>query len=468
MDSAVSKEFMRRMPLFSDLSEDDLDQLYEMARTVRLPAGERFIEEGADGDELFIVVDGEVEITRREGGGEVVLATRGAGDFVGEMSLLERVPRTASVQTLRDSRLLVISHAAFQTLLSCSPSAPLTILRTVTARLRSNEALLMQKEKLAALGTMAAGLAHELNNPAAAIRRSSAHLREALEGWERAATELGTLTLDPGEREALRVLREEADQRARRPDMLDPLARSEQEDEVQEWLAGHGIDQGWEIASVLVSSGWTAAALADLDGRFAPAQLPGIVRWLAGASAVYGLLDEVGKSGEAISEIVRGVKSYVYLDQAPIQEIDLHENLETTLVILRHKLKAGVQLVRDYADDLPRIEGYGSELNQVWTNLIDNAVDAMEGKGRLTLRTCRKAREVMVQITDEGPGIPPEIQPRIFEPFFTTKAPSLGTGLGLHIVYNIVVHKHHGQVRVESQPGQTTFEVRLPLRLPRG
>jgi signal transduction histidine kinase len=188
---------------------------------------------------------------------------------------------------------------------------------------------------------------------------------------------------------------------------------------------------------------------------------------LAANSSVYDLLEEVGKSAEAMSEIVKAVKTYSYLDQAPIQEVDVRESLENTLVLLRPKIKAGVSIKRDYADDLPRIEAYGSELNQVWTNVIDNAVDAMQAQGELALRTSATDGAVIVEIIDDGPGIPPELQPRIFEPFFTTKAPGVGTGLGLHIAYNIVVNKHHGQIQVSSNPGETCFRVALPIRLAR-
>jgi signal transduction histidine kinase len=195
--------------------------------------------------------------------------------------------------------------------------------------------------------------------------------------------------------------------------------------------------------------------------------LPVVVRWLAADSSVQALLDEVGSSAEAMSEIVKAVKTYSYLDQAPIQEVDVRESLETTLVLLRPKIKAGVSIKREYSDDVPRIEAYGSELNQVWTNIIDNAIDAMESRGQLVLRTDARDGDVIVEIADSGPGIPSELQPRIFEPFFTTKPPGVGTGLGLHIAYNIVVHKHHGQIQVSSSPGETLFRVALPVRLAR-
>jgi len=328
--------------------------------------------------------------------------------------------------------------------------------------------VLMQNEKMAALGTLAAGLAHELNNPAAAIRRSAAQLRDAITERDHLIAELGALANDPRQAKMISILQEETAKRTAMSVLSDPLSLSDQEDELQEWLEDHSVEQAWEIAPVLISFGWDRDELERVTRHFSPIQLPVVVRWLAASSSVYGLLEEVGTSAEAISQIVKAVKSYSYLDQAPIQEVDLEESLENTLVLLRPKLKAGISMVRDYADDMPRIEAYGSELNQVWTNIIDNAIDAVRGQGELVLRTYAKGDDTIVEITDNGPGIPPEIQPRIFEPFFTTKAPGVGTGLGLHIAYNVVVHKHHGQIQVTSKPGETRFRVTLPNRLAKG
>ena len=454
---------LRRIPLLADLSEEDLERLYGMARTISIQPGELLFEEGSSGDALYAILDGELEITKHRDGKDVVLAARREGEFIGEMSLLEQAPRSASVRALRESRLLEISQAAFETLLSCSPSAHLTILHTVTSRLRSTESMLVQSEKMAALGTLAAGLAHELNNPAAAIRRSAAQLRDALSEWEQLATELA----DPSRIPLAEALQDETAKRTAESAPYDPLFLSDQESYLQEWLENRGLEQAWEIAPMLVSSGWDRNGLERLAARFSGPQLSVVVRWLAARSSVYALLEEVGTSAGAISEIVKAVKTYSYLDQAPIQEVDLRESLENTLVILRSKLKAGISITREYADDVPRIEAYGSELNQVWTNIIDNAIDAMQGQGELRLRTYSLDDDAAVEITDNGPGIPPETRSRIFEPFFTTRAPGVGTGLGLHIAYNIVVHKHRGQIQVTSRPGQTCFRVVLPVRLDR-
>ena len=456
---------LRKIPLFADLSEEDLERLYQMAETVSIPAGQLVLREGDQGDSLFVVLTGELEVTKRQGSQDILLALYKPGQFFGEMALLEQAPRSASVRTLQESRLLVISQAAFQTLLSCSPAAPLKILRTVTSRLRSTESALIQNEKMAALGTLAAGLAHELNNPAAAITRSAAQLRDALAERDRLAARLHSLATDQHQKESLAILQEEVAERKITAPPDDPLTLCELEDGLQEWLEDRGVDEAWELAPALVASGWDKDELERLAERFSPTQVLVLVSWLGAGSSVYGLLEEVRQSAEAMSEIVKAVKTYSYLDQAPIQDVDVIENLENTLVLLRPKITAGINITRDYADDVPRIEAYGSELNQVWTNLIDNAIDAIAGKGELILRAFTAENVVTVDVIDHGPGIPPEIQPRIFEPFFTTKAPGVGTGLGLHIAYNIVVHKHRGQLQVASTPGETRLRVVLPIRL---
>jgi signal transduction histidine kinase len=463
---ATTKEFLRPLPLFSSLEEQDLDTLTALAEPRAIPTGELLMEQDSPGDALYVVLDGQFEVTKRSGKHDVVLGLRGSGEMLGEMSLLEQAPRMASVRALRDSRVLAISRPAFYQLLASNPSAVFAILRTFITRLRSTEQLLVQQEKLAALGTLSAGLAHELNNPAAAVRRSTDQLREVLGEWQRTSGELDMLAFDAAQSARLSALRGEMAKHASTP-VYDALARSDMESEMETWLDEHGVEQGWELAPVLVSLGWGAEQLDALAGEFTPEQLRVVVPWLANGSSAFRLLDEVQGSAERISEIVKAVKTYSYLDQAPIQQVDIHDSLENTLVILKHKLKSGAHVTRDYAPDLPQIEAYGSELNQVWTNLIDNAIDAMQGKGEITLRTYARNDSVTVEISDNGPGIPPEIQQRIFEPFFTTKGPGTGTGLGLHIVYNIIVDKHHGQITLTSKPGETCFQVSLPIKLAR-
>ena len=467
----MNTDFLRRLPLFEGLSGPDLDRLQEMAEPVTVEAGVILMAEGSPGEAMYVALDGTFEVTKRSGEQEMVIAGCGAGDVIGEISLLERSPRSATVRALSRSHLLRISQATFDQLLAWSPSAALSILRTVTARLRNTEVMLRQSEKMAALGTLSAGLAHELNNPAAAVQRGAGLLREALAGWLRLSAELSRLQLDPAQLEVVNSARDDIVRRAGQVASIDPLGRGDRESELEEWLEAYGADNAWELAPALVALSWDTPALAKLVAGFSPEQVAPFVRWLGAGCLAYILLGEVNEGAERIAEIVRSVKAYSYLDQAPVQLVDVHEGLESTLVILRHKLKQGITIRRDYGTGLPRIEAYASELNQVWTNLIDNAVDAMDGKGEIVLRTrlneASHGARVVVEISDNGPGIPPEILPRIFDVFFTTKPPGQGTGLGLHISYNIVVHKHRGEMTVNTRVGETTFRVALPVQLDR-
>jgi signal transduction histidine kinase len=461
----MTLDFLSTLPLFADLSKADLDRLYALAETITLPAGKTIIRQGEPGDSMYILKEGQIEISKEAAGQEFLLAVRGPGEVIGEMSLLDRSPRTATVRTLQDSRLLKISQQNFQELLENSSSAALVILHTVTLRLRQNEALLHQHEKMASLGTMAAGLAHELNNPASAAHRSAALLEQALKTWDRAYASLYELALEPAQLEKLARLRSSLLQGAASQADLDPLLRSDLEGELQARLEAMGVESAWEYAPVLVSSGWDQAALEDAAAHFPADSTPVVVQWLVSGVSISQLLDEVQKSTARLSDIVKAIKSYSYLDQAPVQSVDVHAGLEDTLIILRQKIPPGVTVLRQFDQALPRIQAYAGELNQVWTNLIDNALDAMEGQGQLTLRTSRQGEQVMVEIGDSGPGIPAELQDRIFEPFFTTKGPGHGTGLGLHIVYNIIVEKHRGQITVNSRPGETWFQVTLKQQL---
>jgi signal transduction histidine kinase len=469
---ATTKEFLRPLPLFAQLEEQDLDALTRLAEPRTLKAGDLLMEQDAPGDAMYVVLDGQFEVSKHSGKQDVLLGLRGSGEMLGEMALLEEAPRMASVRALSDSRVLAISRAAFYQLLADNSSAVLAILRTVIGRLRSTEGLLQQQEKMAALGTLSAGLAHELNNPAAAVMRSAGQLRDVLNKWQRISGDLELLTFNEAQAARLAQIRNSEfgmrnSSTSNAPDSMDALARSDMESELEEWLDDHQVDEAWELAPELVSLGWDAGRLDELAGDFTPEQLRVVVPWIANASSAYELLDEVQRSAESISRIVKSVKTYSYLDQAPVQRVDIHDSLENTLMILKHKLKTGVTVKREYAPDLPQIDAHGSELNQVWTNLIDNAIDAMQGKGEITIRTYARGDNVIVEIADNGPGMPPDVQQHIFDPFFTTKGPGVGTGLGLHIVYNIVVDKHHGQIAVSSQPGETCFQVTLPIKLAR-
>jgi signal transduction histidine kinase len=455
---------LRRIPLFAELSDADLAWLSARAEPVVADAGQNLIEEGQAGDAAYIVLDGEFDVIKRSSRQNIVIAVRGEGEVFGEMALIDQTPRTATVRATRQSHLLKIGGEVFQELLAHSPSASLSIMRTVSRRLRQNDALVRQNEKMAALGTLAAGLAHELNNPAAAVHRSAEQLRSALNDWTSASTGLQHLSLSAGQLQRIDEIKTRF-LAAQPASVLDALTRNDRESELQMWLENRTLPEPWQLAPTLVSAGWDAAMLSDLEQDFPRPTLGPVIQWLVSGLAVHALLDEVALGAERVSAIVKDVKAYAYLDQAPIQQVDVAEGLENTLAILRHKLD-GIRIVRDYAPDLPRVEAYGGELNQVWTNILDNAAYAMQGTGTLRLRASSQDGEVLVEIQDSGPGIPAEIQQRIFEPFFTTKPPGQGTGLGLHIAYSIV-NNHYGRIRLTSQPGNTCFQVALPVVLPR-
>jgi len=453
---------LRKVELFAELPEEDLMRLCEVVEEVHLPAGQDLFAEGSPGDMAYVIEEGQVEILKSSDGRKVQLAVRQPGEVIGEMALLESMPRNATGRALTDSVLLAISRQQLDGLLDSSPSSARVMLHTVTQRLRSTELLLRQSEKMAQLGTLTAGIAHELNNPAAAARRGAEQLRSGFASLQQAQVRLNSLTLSPDQQAALLDLGQQASQRAAQPVGMDALQRSDQESALEEWLDEHSIDNGWELAPQLAGLGYDSAELDHLASVFPGERLPAVLGWLGITFTIYNLLEEIGQGTTRISEIVKALKSYAYLDQAPVQAVDVHEGLDNTLVMLRSKLKGGVSVRRQYAADLPRIQAFGSELNQVWTNIIDNAVDAMDGKGEITLRTRQEKDCVVVEIEDNGPGIPETVQSKIFDPFFTTKPVGKGTGLGLNISYNIV-KKHQGNIKVISHPGMTRFVVTLPL-----
>lgn len=336
-------------------------------------------------------------------------------------------------------------------------------LRDLERAYLQQELMLRQSEKLATLGKMSAGVAHELNNPAAAAHRSARELQAAVARLQEAQLTLDMYGLSQTQKSALLALLERAAERVADPLALDSITRSDRQDEIETWLEANGCPDGWKYAPDLVALGYERTALGRLGATFGRAQLPGVVAWISASFTLSSLAKEITDSTGRISAIVDALKSYTYMDQAPLQQVDVHEGLENTLAMLGQQALQGIQVEREYAADLPRIEAYGSELNQVWTHLINNAIDALGGNGRLLLHTHREDQWIVVRVEDTGPGIPEAIQAKIFDPFFTTKPPGSGAGLGLSVSHNIIVQKHKGQLSVSSGGGRTCFEIRLPL-----
>jgi len=336
-------------------------------------------------------------------------------------------------------------------------------LRDLELAYLKQEVMLRQSERLATLGRLSAGMAHELNNPASAVRQGAEHLRTAVARLERARFELGGAGLSQPQQAFLAQLEKEAEARTKEPSTLDPITRSDLEEEVETWLDRNGIEEPWEHASALVAMGLGTKELTALTGNFDAPETGLVVGYLSSRFTVYSVLEEVGHGAGRMAEIVKALKGYSYMDQAPMQAVDVREGLNATLVMMGSRLRDGIRVDIDYAEDLPRTQGYGSELNQGWTNLVDNAISAMAGKGILGLKAYEQGDWVVVEVADSGHGIPVDVQERIFDPFFTTKAPGEGTGLGLNISHSIVVEKHDGQISVESRPGHTNFTVKLPI-----
>ena len=415
-------------------------------------------------------------VIRLDTGGCIVLANRATRDLIGRedvrgeswLDLCPGVDETFFARVLDADRSLTIEARIGQSDFVFShvraPSGrEVFVYGTDVTDEKAAERAVLQSEKLATLGTLVAGVAHELNNPAAAAARASEHLKEEFTALEKAELALDALTLDLKERAQLAALQARAHDRAGEALELDALERSDREQAMEARLQGFGVDEPWGPSRALVELGLDDAELDRLASILAPAHIGPVLVWASRVHGVYRLLDEITQGAGRVSEIVGALKSYAYLGQAAAQNVDVNEGLRQTLIVLRSKLKYGVRIVQELGDDLPSIHGFGSELNQVWTNLIDNAVGAMNGEGTLALRTYLDDEHVVVEVEDDGPGIPEDVIGRVFDPFFTTKAPGEGTGLGLHTCQSIVMKKHGGTIHATSEPGATRFTVRLPL-----
>ena len=451
------------VPLFSQL-DDSQRACLSTGTEVHFARGEIVLREGDQSNFFYVMLEGELRVTKFFGEQEIFLATGAPGRFFGEIQILLDVPHSVLIRVVANSRLFRLPRAAFWDLLRTSPTVAREIMRTLATRLRNMEGYTQEREKLIQLGAMAAGLAHELNNPATAARRAAADLRQSVEKVQDYACELNE-TLSAGQWQQLVATSQEAVDCATSQPKLNSFEQSDREEVIERWLDSHKIADAWDLAPALVNARVDEAALETFK-RTVPAQdLENAIQWLAANLTTHDLLKSISHSTERVSELVGAVKSYSFMDQAPWQEIDLHEGIENTLIILGHKLR-NVTVTRDFDRTLPRLGAYGGELNQVWTNIIDNAIYAVGGTGRIDVRTRRDGEFFLVEIADNGSGIPPAVQPHIFTvPFFTTKGGS-GTGLGLVITYRIVAERHHGKIDFSTGPDGTQFNVRLPFELP--
>jgi signal transduction histidine kinase len=465
----VTYSELRELFLFTDLTDTQLDWIREHSETMEVGSGEIVVAEGEQAGCFYVLLAGTVQMTRLVAGDQVeITRTDQRGVYFGatQFYLGDQVDQTygASVRTLSGCRFLALPSRDFNEIFRRWYPMAVHLLQGMFVGISNTNALVGQRERLLALGKLSAGLTHELNNPAAAAGRAADTLRERLAGMRHKLALLAEGRLDRNALKTLTVLQERFVAAGRSAPALTAMQTGDLEDELTDWLDDHGVAQGWELAPVFVAGGLRVADLEEVV-QTAPAEsLEGALRWLAYTVDTENLVREIGDATARITALVGAAKQYSQLDRAPHQDIDVHDGLDATLVMLARKLGEGIGVVKDYDRTLPTVPAYPAELNQVWTNLIDNAADAMGGKGTLTVRTARDGEFALVEIGDTGSGVPPEVAKRIFEPFFTTKPVGQGTGLGLDVSWRVVVNRHHGDLQLQSHPGDTRFQVRLPLQ----
>ncbi len=455
----VDKSELRRVQEFADLPDDQLDWFLSQTQELRLKSGDVYSREGDPADAMFVVLEGHLQ-GRGELAGETFVFDLEPGDVTGVLPFSRMKQFTVSGRAIADSRALRFPASMFPELVQKMPVLTQRLVGLMSDRIRETTRLEQQRDRLASLGKLSAGLAHELNNPASAAKRAASQMSTILKKIRDASLELGKRDLSPTQKAEIEKMEASFTQ----PDVIppDPLTISDLEDQIDSLLRSHGQNDLWMLAAGLarrnVKPELVESLFATLDADTARAAL---VR-IAASVEIASLLHEIESSTSRISDLVGAIKEYTHMDQAPVLNVDVVKSLETTLTILNHKLKQGVAVQRDYQGVPLLVNSFGSELNQVWTNIIDNAIDSMHGRGELRIRTYRDDDCAVVEIVDNGPGIPEEVQPHIFEPFFTTKGVGEGTGLGLDTVQRIV-KKHRGNIQVSSKPGETRFQVRLPL-----
>ncbi|HTC90012.1 MAG TPA: ATP-binding protein [Bryobacteraceae bacterium] len=454
---------LRQIEVFSDLRDDQLQWFVSNAEQRKLSVGDTLLHEGDPANALFVLLEGELRGRRENGGGDAPGFLIRTGQVTGLLpfSRMTNVPLT--VRATSPSWLLRLHKDHFQEMLQRIPELLPRLIGVMADRIREYSRVEQQRDKLSALGKLSAGLAHELNNPASAAVRAAEGLRECMQELRKTDKLLQDDSLSCEERSALASLEGNLlDQLASRPS-LDALEQSDMEQELSSWMNGRNIANASRLASGLVEAGVDRSMLEELGAKYRDGVLSHVLARLVSSVGAERLTREIEASTGRISELVRAIKEYTYMDQAPEQEVDVHRGIESTLTMLKFRLKRGVEVKREFEPNLPRVCARGSELNQVWTNLIDNAIDGMGGKGQLVIRTSRELDFILVEIIDNGPGIPDVLKPHLFEPFFTTKGVGEGTGIGLDTVYRIV-RAHRGEVTFESRPGRTSFQVRLPLK----